>query len=309
MLNAFKIGHYTDTQNATGCTVIVPPAGNVTSAIAKGASPGTREYALMMPDKKIKTIHALVLTGGSAFGLDAASGVMHELERQGTGYKTPFAVVPIVPAAVIYDLFLGDSRVRPGHKEGIAALNAASFQNEACGAIGAGTGATVGKWAGLDSAMKGGFGIASASFEGCLVSAALVVNSVGDVLKSNGEILAGAIDSKHAFIAAKNPLFRLRPPQISMAENTVLCAVMTNARMDKQGAQYLAERAHFGIARRVAPSHTSYDGDIAFVMSSNKVQAETDTVAALIIMAVERAIERAIRAARTIDNCLALCDL
>jgi len=309
MLNTFKIGHYTDEKNATGCTVILPPAGNVTSAIARGASPGTREYALLMPDKKINSIHALVLTGGSAFGLEAASGVMNELERQGIGYKTPFAVVPIVPAAVIYDLYLGDGRVRPGVKQGAAALKNACFKNDKSGCIGAGTGATVGKWAGLDNAMKGGFGLASVGFDGCRVSAALVVNSVGDILKKDGHILAGAIDKKHGFIARNDPRLRLRKPQVSMAENTVLCAVMTNARISKQEAQYLAERAHFGIARRVMPSPTSYDGDVAFVMSANKVPVELDAVASLIVEAVEQAIINAIVSAHSVDDCSALCDL
>ncbi len=309
MLDTFKIGHYTDRENITGCTVIVPPAGNITSAVARGASPGTREYALLQPDKKITSIHALVLTGGSAFGLDTASGVMRELEQKGVGYHTPFGVVPIVPAAVIYDLYLGSHTVRPGAKEGIAALKNAAFNNNANGAIGAGTGASIGKWAGLENAMKGGFGVANVSFGTCKVSAALVVNSVGDILNKNGEILAGAIDAKHQFLAAKNPQIRLAPPKISMAENTVLCAVMTNAKIDKQGAHYLAERAHFGIARRVAPSHTSYDGDVAFVMSSNTVEAETDTVASLIVAAVEQAIENAVRAAVTLGHCPALGSL
>lgn len=293
MLESFKIGHYTDKENGTGCTVILPPNETVCSAYAFGASPGTREYALLQPDKKLESINALLLTGGSAFGLNAASGVVDELERTSIGYQTPWAKVPIVSAAVIFDLNIGNSAVRPGVEQGKIAVTKAIYNNSASGNVGAGTGATVGKWAGLENAMKGGLGIHQAEYGDLKACAVIVLNSVGDILDKNNKIIAGA-HTKSGFLAENNPYRRLGNPLTGENENTVLCAVMTNAIISKQHAHYLAKKAHLGLAKRIMPSHTSFDGDISFVLSEGKVESNIDTISALIIEAVEEAIINAV---------------
>ncbi len=299
MLAKFKIGHFTDTKNGTGCTVILPPQNVVSSASAMGASPGSREYALLQPDKKIESVNALVLTGGSAYGLSTADGVVQELERQNIGYETSFGVVPIVPAAVIFDLNIGNGKIRPGPKEGKFALKNAHFNNDKSGSIGAGTGATVGKWAGLDCAMKGGLGVAQIQHGDLKACAVLVVNSVGDIIARNGKIIAGA-QSEGQFIAEDNPKKRWGEPILGLAENTVLCAILTNASISKQQANYLAGRAHFGISHRIIPSHTSYDGDIAFIMATKEVETTIDVITAITIEAVEQAILNAIQNANSL---------
>ncbi|KAA3610348.1 MAG: peptidase S58 family protein [Calditrichaeota bacterium] len=299
MLKTFKVGHYTDSKNGTGCSVILPPAKVVCSAYAMGASPGTREYALLQPDKKIESISALVLTGGSAFGLNAASGVVEELESQNIGYQTNFGIVPIVPSAVIFDLNIGNGAIRPGVQEGKLALNNARFDNYQSGNIGAGTGATVGKWSGLDNAMKGGLGVAQIEHGTLKACAVLVVNSVGDVIDNNGRILAGAqINGK--FVAENDHKKRWGEPVLGLVENTVLCAVLTNAVLSKQQANYLAGRAHFGISRRIIPSHTSYDGDVSFVLASGEVETTIDILSAITIEAVEQAVINAVKNAESV---------
>ena len=301
MLSQFKIGHYTDLKNGTGCTVIVPPENNVCSAVALGASPGTREFALLQPDKKIQSINALLLTGGSAYGLNAATGIMHSLESRGIGYQTNFGVVPIVPGAVIFDLNVGNGKVRPGPEEGIKALDDARFNNNDCGCIGAGTGATVGKWSGLDNAMKGGLGVARIEHGDLKACAVVVLNSVGDITDKNGNLIAGAYKDNH-FLAEQNNRLRWGQPVAGLAENTILTAVLINAGCSKQTAHYLAHRAHLGIAQRVVPSHTSYDGDVAFVVSTNTIAAPVDTVSSMIVEVVQNAILAAVINAETLFN-------
>ncbi len=305
MLNTFKIGHYTDIENGTGCTVILPPDNNVCSAAAMGASPGTREYALLQPDKKIESVTGLVLTGGSALGLNSASGIVQELESQNKGYKTSFGVVPIVPAAVIFDLNIGNGAIRPGNEQGKLAVKNAIVKNNQSGNIGAGTGATVGKWAGLDYAMKGGLGIAQIEHGKLKACAVLVVNSVGDIIDKNGKIIAGA-QKDGKFLAKNDPKKRWGEPILGLAENTVLCAVLTNAALTKQQANYLAGRAHFGISKRIIPSHTSYDGDVAFVLASGEVETSIDILAAITIEAVEHAILNAVKNAKSLFGIPAL---
>ena len=182
MLAQFKIGHFTNLSTGTGCTVILPPAKNITSACVCGASPGTRELALLAPNKKISSIDALVLTGGSAFGLGCAHGVMENLAAQNVGYETKFGVVPIVPAAVIFDKNIGDPNAYPTAEDALLALQDASYDNRSMGNVGAGTGATIGKWMGMPAATKAGIGIADLERDGIKVSVLTVVNAVGDVL-------------------------------------------------------------------------------------------------------------------------------
>ncbi len=305
MLHIFKIGHYTDSENGTGCTVILPPEGNVTSACARGASTGTREYALLLPDKKVQAVQAIMLTGGSAFGLNAAAGVVRFLEERGVGYPTPHGVVPIVPAAVIYDLNIGHAGVRPGEEQGYAAATNATLNNTLQGNVGASTGATVGKWAGMDRAMKGGLGVARARHQNIEVTCCIVVNAVGDVLDGENRIMAGA-RADEGFLG-REPENYLRAFDIRFG-NTVIGVIMTNARLSKQEAHYLADRAHFGLARRIRPSHTSYDGDMLFLSTSNDATEDLslDVLSMLVIDTVEQAIVNAVHHARSLHGIPAL---
>jgi L-aminopeptidase/D-esterase-like protein len=299
MLSVFKIGHFSNEQAGTGCTVILPPESNVASASVRGASPGTRDLALLAPDKKISSIHALVLTGGSAFGLNAAQGIMLSLAAQGIGYQTHYGVVPIVPAAVIFDKNVGKTDAYPTDIDAVSALKNATYKNYAQGNIGAGTGATVGKWQGIDNAMKGGLGIAQNSLNTIKITVLTVVNSVGDIINRDGSALAGAMDRSGQFFASRMPFRTSKKPDMGLAENTVLCAVLMNVKISKSQAFYLAEHAHFGISRRIEPSHTSYDGDVTFVISHPQEEADIDLLCSLMIDTVEQSILNAVKSACT----------
>ena len=265
------VGHATDEVGLTGCTVVLfdTPAGAVVGVDVRGSSPGTRETDLLNPIGRVEETHALLLTGGSTFGLGAADGVVRFLEEKGVGYDVRVARIPIVPAAVISDLAVGDAMVRPDAAMGYEAAAAARSGDFPQGSVGAGTGASVGKVLGLERAMKGGLGSASAALPGGLVVAALaVVNAFGDVRDpSTGKILAGSrkedgtlADSVEHFMEAA-PFIRWR------AENTTLALVATNARLTKPGVTKVAQMAHDGIARAVYPVHTSVDGDLVFAAS------------------------------------------
>ncbi|MHB2154689.1 P1 family peptidase [Calditrichota bacterium GD2] len=297
MLDRLKIGHYTDTERGTGCTVVLPPSGNVCAACAFGAAPGTRELALLSPDKKIQEIHALVLTGGSAFGLNAAHGVMEELAKDGIGFKTHYGLVPIVPAAVIFDKNIGSAQAYPAVEDAKKAYRQAQFNNKEMGNVGAGTGATVGKWAGMEYAMKAGLGLSEIAFEGIRVLALTVVNAVGDVLDEKGDILAGAVNHSGHFLAATGKERRWGAPKIGMGANTVLTAVFTNFNCSKTEAHFLAKRAHLAIARKIEPPHTSFDGDVSFVCCLPEKDVTIDLAATLVMNAVEQSIENGVMAA------------
>lgn len=309
MLDRIKIGHFTDVQNGTGCTVLVPPVGNICAACAFGAAPGTREFALLQPDKKIQEIHALVLTGGSAFGLNAAHGVMEQLAKEKIGFKTNYGYVPIVPAAVIFDKVIGNPAAFPTSQQGTQAYLAASFNNDQQGNVGAGTGATVGKWAGIESSMKAGLGMAEVNFDDARVLAVTVLNAVGDVLDDRGQILAGAIDDQGQFLASSAKSIRWHSPKVGMGENTILTAIFTNFNFSKTQLHYLAQRAHLAIARRIEPSHTSFDGDVSFVCSVPEIEGSLDLAASLIMAAVEQSIENSVKTCKSLHGFKAIADL
>jgi L-aminopeptidase/D-esterase-like protein len=289
MIKKFKIGHYTNTEQGTGCTVILCPEGTKASAYARGVAPGTREYALLSPKRKVEDVHAILLTGGSAFGLDAAAGVMRFLAERGIGHPTPFRNIPIVPAAVIYDLYMVDSKSFPTPENAYDACKSARANNPEQGSVGAGTGATVGKWAGLEFAMKGGVGIAEIEFGDLKVEALMVLNSVGDVVDGGGSIVAGA-QQNGKFLAEDDPAIRWRPRQEMQGFNTVLGVVMTNGDLSKQQLHHLAERSHNGIVRSVVPAHTSFDGDVIFALGTGETPVEIDTVTEMAVEAVRRGI-------------------
>ena len=310
MIPGFRIGHATDAEHHTGCTVVLCPEGTIGSADVRGPSPGTREIELTHPSRPIEVIHAVLLTGGSAFGLAAADGVMRYLEEQGVGHWTPLARVPIVPAAVVYDLFLGGGKRRPDAAMGYAACQAASNTSAGEGNVGAGAGVTVGKWGGFEGMMKGGFGTAALSIElqdggeaRLQVAAAAVTNCVGDVLNSDGSVLAGARSPRGGWLVEQDPLRRFpdRPPA-ALGTNTTLMVVVTNARLTKVQGHRLAQRAHDGLAVAVRPAHTTHDGDTAFALASGGVEAPFDLVANAAAEMVAEAIRNSVRAAASVGG-------
>jgi L-aminopeptidase/D-esterase-like protein len=257
----FRVGHWSDEAAGTGCTVVIPPRGNVASVEVRGSSPGSRELVSLHPSRRLDEVHAVMLAGGSAFGLAAAQGAVDWLEEQGIGYETPIATIPIVPSAVVFDLGTITGRIRPGPAEGRAACGAATEDPLPTGRVGAGTGATVGKWAGRDHLAPGGLGIGSAEAEGAKVTALAVVNAIGDVLAEDGTVLAGT--------SAPDPKFRLAAsPSPAAPENTVLVIAVTRANLAKREVHFLAGRAADGVTATVRPAHTRYDGDVAFAIAA-----------------------------------------
>lgn len=279
-----RVGHWTDPRGRTGVTVVVPPEPNITTAEVRGAAPGTRETALLAPGMRVEAVQALVLAGGSAYGLAAADGVMRALESEGRGHQTMAGVVPIVPAAVIFDLGVGDPGARPDAAAGAAAYRAAHFGPVEEGSVGAGTGAVVAGWRGPEHRRKGGIGSASAAAGDAVVGALVVLNAVGDVFTLEGEPLTGGDPV---------PSGPVRPPL--PLENTTLVVVATDAALDRSALLRMAVQAHAALAACLRPSHTRYDGDIAFAMSCGTRPADPDVVGAATFAAVGRSIESVAR--------------
>jgi L-aminopeptidase/D-esterase-like protein len=305
----FKIGHYTDLKNITGCTVILCPPQALASCTVCGAAPGSRELALLAPDKKIEFIHAVLLSGGSAFGLNAAAGVMQFLEEQKTGYATAHGLIPIVPAAVIYDLNIGNNLIRPSAENAYRACREAIADFSAQGSIGAATGATVGKWAGISCAMKSGLGISTITLRDAWITALSVVNAVGDILDEHGSIIAGAIDQKREFIARQRNFQRWITPAVGLGENTILSVVLTNIKLTKLQAYILACRSQNGLARAVVPATTSYDGDVIFTISHGEVELDPDITYEMGSEAVRLSIIQSASLAKGLGGFLSASDL
>jgi L-aminopeptidase/D-esterase-like protein len=289
------VGHWTDLEAGTGCTVVLCEPDAVGGVDVRGAAPGTRETDLLRPGTLVERVHAVVLAGGSAFGLDAAAGVMRFLEERGRGFRTGVGPVPIVPAAVLYDLGVGRPDRRPDAAAGYAAcLTAGATVAE--GSVGAGTGATVAKLRGLAHAVKGGVGSASRLLaDGTVVGALVVANALGNVVDPDtGAVVAGAPPAARAeALAARD---RVVPPTIGM--NTVLGVVATTAVLDPAAANRLATIAHDGLARALRPSHTHYDGDAIFALSLPTPAGLLPDMLALGAAAVDLVAEATVRAAR-----------
>ncbi|GAA1927334.1 P1 family peptidase [Nocardioides marmoribigeumensis] len=286
-----RVGHWSDVTARTGCTVVrLPDEGAVTSVDVRGAAPGTRETDVLAPDNQVQVAHAILLTGGSAFGLAAADGVMTALEAQGVGVPTPVGVVPIVPAAVLYDLAAGRADVRPGAAEGLAALEAATA-GQPCGAgiVGAGTGATVGKLFG--DPVPGGLGTASVALPGGgVVGAVVAVNAVGDVVDRDGALLAGAGTVERLLLEV--------PPAPPVGSATTIAVVATDLALTKTQAHRLAVVAHDGLAQAIRPVHTAYDGDTVFATSTGLVTPADPSLLTLqtaAVVAVAAAVRRAVQ--------------
>jgi L-aminopeptidase/D-esterase-like protein len=308
-----RVGHATDLDNLTGCTVVLCEDGAVGGVDQRGGAPGTRETDLLRPVHRIQEAHGVLLTGGSAFGLGAADGVMRYLEGRGVGFDTGVARVPIVPAAVLFDLDIGSASVRPDARMGYAACEAASSEAVAEGNVGAGTGATAGKVLGLAQAMKSGLGSAAISLgEGLWVGALVAVNALGDVVDpQTGTILAGARQPGTNHLA--NTLEALKnsitAASGAVQSNTVIGVVATNARLTKEEANKVAQMAQDGVARAVRPAHTMYDGDTLFALATGHKVADVNIVGAFAAEMVAKAIVRAVRAATSAGGLPACQDL
>lgn len=301
-----RAGHATDEAHHTGCTVVICPPDTVGGVDLRGPSPGSRETALLAPDKHVSDVSAVLLTGGSAFGLAAADGVMRYLEQHGLGHWTPRATVPIVPAAVVYDLFFSGGARRPDAEMGYAACQAATEGELPQGNVGAGAGVSVGKWAGFEGIMKGGFGSASVSFglsggQRVTVGAAAVTNCVGDVLNADGSVLAGARAPDGGWLGERNRLEHfMEDPPTPPGTNTTLIVVATDARLSKVETNRLASQAHNGMAIAVRPVHTTHDGDVAFALATGQVECRFDLVAYAAVEAVAEAIRNSVRHAASL---------
>lgn len=311
-IKGIKVGHYTDKEAATGCTVVLCEEGAIAGVDVRGSAPGTRETDLLRPSNLIEKVHAILLSGGSAFGLNAAGGVMRYLEEKGIGFQTNTLRVPIVPAAVLYDLDTGNPHVRPGIEEGYRACLAASDGIIPEGSTGAGTGATVGKILGMKNAIKGGLGTCSRQLPGNIIVAALfVVNALGDIIDpSTGRALACPRypDDLHwtrTIELITGNIIR----QDFMSTNTTLGIIATNAMLTKEQVNKVASMAHDGMARAINPSHTMYDGDTIFALSLGNETGDISMIGAVAAELTAEAINKAIIHAETLAGIPSIKDL
>lgn len=288
-VNGVRVGHLTDLEGITGCTVVLCPPDTMGSVDVRGGAPGTRETDAIRPGTAVNEVHAIVLTGGSAFGLAAASGVQRWLEEHGIGFDTPVAKVPIVPAAVIFDLGLGDATARPDEAAGYAACEAASGGDVEEGSVGAGTGATFAKQPDPDACWKGGLGTVAVEEGDRVVAALAAVNALGTVLGEDGEPIA----------QNRNPQAEPRPWP---GTNTTLAVVATNARLTKERAQLLAQAGSEGVSTVVSPAHTMWDGDTVFAIATGEVEAPQRDLEAMAAQAVAEAVRRGIRSAGSLGG-------
>jgi L-aminopeptidase/D-esterase-like protein len=307
-----RVGHAQDNEALTGCTVILCEEGAVGGVDQRGGAPGTRETDLLHPMHLVHHVHAIVLAGGSAFGLDAASGVMCYLEERKVGFDTRVTSVPIVPSAILFDLGLGDANIRPDAEMGNQACLAASTEPPAEGNAGAGAGATVGKVLGMGQAMKSGIGTAALEIgSGVIVGAIMAVNCFGDVVDpANGQIIAGARSAEIGPLRIGAPGYFADTQKVMTSligrttigfasrESTVIGVVATNARLDKAETNKVAQMAHDGLARAIRPAHTMLDGDTLFALTTGKRRADVNIVGAFAAEVTAQAILRAVRSAQ-----------
>ena len=302
-----RVGHFTDARRPTGCTVILTPEGAVAGVDVRGAAPGTRETELLSPLNAVEAVHALLLAGGSAFGLDAAGGVMRWLDERGFGVPVGPARVPIVPAAILFDLWIGDPSIRPDAAAGYAACETASDAAVSQGNVGAGAGCSVGKLFGIARAMRGGLGSASITVDGITVAALVAVNAIGDVLDpSSGTVIAGArTPDGRALFGTMAALRRGElPAPLQVGAATTLGVVATDAVLAKAQATKLAQMAHDGFARAINPVHTMTDGDTIFALATGASgrTASVTLLGALGADVMAAAIVNAVRAATRLDT-------
>ncbi|MCG8467263.1 MAG: P1 family peptidase [Gemmatimonadetes bacterium] len=300
-VEGLKLGHHTLEGRPTGCTVILAEDGAVAGVDVRGGAPGTRDIALLDPVATIERVHGIALSGGSAFGLDVATGVVRFLEERGVGVAFGGSVIPIVPTAILFDLGVGDGSIRPGPACGYAAASIASTDAMIEGSVGAGAGATVGKLAGRDRAMKGGIGTASITLaDGLTVAAVVAVNAVGDIVDpATGEIVAGArTPDGTGFTDARALLREGAALEPGAGANTTIGVVATNASLTKTQVTKIAQMAHDGFARAIYPAHTPSDGDTVFGLATGTHEGDV-SVTRLGALAADVTAEAILRAVRT----------
>lgn len=314
-VSGLEVGHYTDLENATGCTVILCRRGAVGGVDVRGGSPGTRETDLLRPVHRVDQLHAVVLSGGSAFGLDAASGVMRYLSQHGIGIQAGPAIVPIVSSAILFDLGLVTEKVHPTASDGFTASAAASADSMPEGCVGAGTGATVGKMLGLERAVKAGIGSASLQVPGGItVAAAVAVNAYGGIVDyRTGQVLAGPRDQERPGFLDSTALLLEHgaSPEGPALTNTTIGVVATDAALNREEANYLARVSHDGLAMTIRPCHTLRDGDTMFAMSTATTGTTPDmtVLGAAAVEVTAQAVLRAIQTATSLGGVPALQDL
>jgi len=314
-VEGIRVGHFTDPRRPTGCTVLIFDKSATAGVDVRGSAPGTRETDLLSPTNTVQQVQAILLSGGSAFGLDAASGVVRYLEEHGLGFHVGPVTVPIVPAAVLYDLAIGDPKIRPTAESGYQAAKAAKAGRIAEGNVGAGAGATVGKMFGMKAAMKSGLGTASVHVAGTgiVVSAIVAANGVGDIVDpKTGKIIAGARKPDGSgFLDSMQQLREGRQVELAIGTNSTIGVVATNVAFDKVQLTKIAQMAHDGFARTINPVHTLADGDTIFAVSTGAIQVKANhgAIGALAADAMAEAVLRAVRSARGLPGLPAWSDV
>jgi L-aminopeptidase/D-esterase-like protein len=311
-IDGIKIGNSENLDAVTGCTVIICEEGAAAGVDIRGGAPGTRETALLNPVNMIQQVHAVFLSGGSAYGLDAASGIMQYLEEKNVGFEVGATVVPIVSGAVLFDLNIGDYKVRPDKAMGYSACINAERGIFTEGTSGAGTGATVGKILGTEHAMKGGLGAYSVQVDDLKIGAVVAVNCLGDVIDPEKcKIIAGAFSKeKKSFISIEDFMIKNYCHRSNAFNgNTTIGAVITNASLTKAEMNKVASMAHNGFGRVIRPSHTMYDGDTIFALSTSKVEADVNVVGLLAANVIEKAVISGIKKAASIDSYISYSEL
>jgi len=311
-VTGIRVGQVTDTIGATGCTVILCPPNTVGSVDVRGGAPGTRETDLLQPHNHVEEVTAVVLSGGSAFGLATADGVMRWHDERQIGYKSGTGlIVPIVSGAILFDLLVGEKGVRPTADMGYQACENATAEPVEQGSVGAGTGARIGAMLGNERACKGGIGSAVIELDNGLVIAALMaVNAVGDVIDEQGNILAGLrTESGDGFVGMLNAMTSMmNESQMNERENTVIGIVATNAKLSKAHTHKVAQMSHDGIARAVNPAHTMFDGDTMFAVATGEIPASPTLVGAYAAEVVSQAIRNGVRQATSLGGVRAIND-
>ncbi|NLL19351.1 MAG: P1 family peptidase [Clostridia bacterium] len=315
-IDGIRCGHAQDLENGTGCTVVLCEEGATAGVDVRGGSPGTRETDLLDPANLVEQVHGVFLAGGSAFGLNAAAGIMKYLEERGAGFDVTVARVPIVTGAVLFDLVAGSPHVRPDEKMGYEACVNAKGKGEILeeGCVGAGTGATVGKYLGPQYAMKGGLGTAAYQVGDLIVGAVTAVNCLGDVVDpATGKIIAGMLDQDRKNITGTEKALLAAAEKAERTNlfkgNTTIGIVVTNAKLTKAQAKKIASMAHDGFARSIIPSHTFVDGDTIFVLGTGEVEADLNALGLLAAKAVAKSVVSGVTKARSMYGFPAATDL
>jgi len=311
-MDGLKVGHAQDLHGATGCSVIICEQGAVTGVDVRGGAPATRETDLLNPVNMVDRVHAVLLTGGSAFGLDAAAGVMQYCEEHDIGFDVGMTRVPIVCGAALFDLAVGDYRVRPDKAMGYEAAVQASSGESRQGCVGAGTGASVGKIRGMERAMKSGLGSFALQCEDLMIGAMVAVNCLGDVVDPrSGRKIAGLLTDDMRTLADTEEIMiaSYTGEESPFSGNTTIGVVATNAVLTKAQATKVASMAHNGYARTMRPAHSMYDGDTIFAMSCGGIDADISVVGMLAARVIERAVTAAVEGATGLCGLLSCADL